>query len=227
MNSMYDKYNWRFDEKVVGVFDEHVNNSVPLYKLFHENIVNMSVYFTQLNTNIIDIGTSTGVLLNKLYEINKSRNVNCTGIDIEKAMIDECKSRYNNLNFYVCDAVNYDYTNSSVITAMLSLQFIQKNDRKKLLNKIYKEINEDGCLFIVEKIKSEIPDIHDIYNDLYYDFKRNNLDDNDILDKNQSLRGIMKPLTLSENIENLRNVGFEKIDVFMKYNNFVGIMAIK
>ena len=64
-------------------------------------------------------------------------------------------------------------------------------------------------------------------NDLYYDFKRNNLDDNDILDKNQSLRGIMKPLTLSENIENLRNVGFEKIDVFMKYNNFVGIMAIK
>ena len=133
----------------------------------------------------------------------------------------------NNLNFYVCDAVNYDYTNSSVITAMLSLQFIQKNDRKKLLNKIYKEINDDGCLFIVEKIKSEIPDIHDIYNDLYYDFKRNNLDDNDILDKNQSLRGIMKPLTLSENIENLRNVGFEKIDVFMKYNNFVGIMAIK
>ena len=195
MNSMYDKYNWRFDEKVVGVFDEHVNNSVPLYKLFHENIVNMSVYFTQLNTNIIDIGTSTGVLLNKLYEINKSRNVNCTGIDIEKAMIDECKSRYNNLNFYVCDAVNYDYTNSSVITAMLSLQFIQKNDRKKLLNKIYKEINDDGCLFIVEKIKSEIPDIHDIYNDLYYDFKRNNLDDNDILDKNQSLRGTMKPLT--------------------------------
>ena len=81
MNSMYDKYNWRFDEKVVGVFDEHVNNSVPLYKLFHENIVNMSVYFTQLNTNIIDIGTSTGVLLNKLYEINKSRNVNCTGIN--------------------------------------------------------------------------------------------------------------------------------------------------
>ena len=72
-----------------------------------------------------------------------------------------------------------------------------------------------------------IPDIHDIYNDIYYDFKRENIKDEEILDKNISLRGIMKPLTLEENISNLKEVGFSKIDVFMKYNNFVGIITIK
>ena len=224
---MYEKYNWRFDKEVVKVFDEHVRNSVPLYELFHKEIVNMSVYFSQLNTNIVDIGTSTGVLLNNLYEINKSRNIKCTGIDIEEPMINECKNRYSNINFEVCDALDYNYNNSSIITSMLALQFIKKSERKELLNKIYNELNEDGALFIVEKIKSENPDIHDIYNDMYYDFKRKTLSDEDILDKNVSLRGIMKPITMKENMDNLKQAGFKKIDVFMKYNNFVGILAIK
>lgn len=224
---MYDKYNWRFDKEVVKVFDEHVKSSVPLYELFHQEIINMSVYFAQLNTNIVDIGTSTGVLINDLNKINKDRNIKSTGIDIEEPMILECKSRYNDINFEVCDAVDYDYNNCSVVTSMLTLQFIKKDERKILLKKIYDGLNEDGALFIVEKIKSNIPDIHDIYNDIYYDFKRNSLTDQDILDKNVSLRGRMKPITLEENVKILNLAGFEKMDIFMKYNNFVGILAIK
>ena len=81
---------------------------------------------------------------------------------------------------------------------------------------------------IVEKIKSQIVDIHDIYNDLYYDFKRQQgLTDKEIIDKNVSLRGIMKPMTMEENLTLLKEVGFKKTDIFFKYNNFVGIMAIK
>lgn len=224
---MYNKYNWRFNKEMVNNFDDHVKKSVPLYEEFHKDIINMSVYFSQKNTKIIDIGTSTGVLLNDLYNINKHRNIECIGIDIEKDMIEECNNRYNNLKFEVCDALDFDYTNSSIITSVLTLQFINKKERKEIIKKIYNEMNEDGSLFIVEKIKNNIPDIHDIYNDIYYDFKRDNLTDEDVLDKNVSLRGVMKPLTLQDNIQILKNAGFNKIDMFMKYNNFVGLLAIK
>lgn len=224
---MYNKYNWRFNKEMVDNFDDHVKKSVPLYEEFHKDIINMSVYFSQKNTKIIDIGTSTGVLLNDLYNINKHRNMECIGIDIEKDMIEECNNRYNNLKFEVCDALDFNYTNSSIITSVLTLQFINKKERKEIIKKIHNEMNEDGSLFIVEKIKNNIPDIHDIYNDIYYDFKRDNLTDEDVLDKNVSLRGVMKPLTLQDNIQILKNAGFNKIDVFMKYNNFVGLLAIK
>ncbi len=224
---MYNKYNWRFDKEMVDNFDDHVKKSVPLYEEFHKDIINMSVYFSQKNTKIIDIGTSTGVLLNDLYNINKHRNIECIGIDIEKDMIEECNNRYNNLKFEVCDALDFNYTNSSVITSVLTLQFINKKERKEIIKKIYNEMNEDGSLFIVEKVKNNIPDVHDIYNDIYYDFKRDNLTDEDVLDKNVSLRGVMKPLTLQDNIQILKNAGFNKIDIFMKYNNFVGLLAIK
>ena len=80
----------------------------------------------------------------------------------------------------------------------------------------------------VDKIKTPIPDIHDMYNDLYYDFKRDNgLSDKEILDKNASLRGVQKCLTLEENIQIFKNAGFKDIDIFLKYNNFVGIIALK
>ena len=67
-----------------------------------------------------------------------------------------------------------------------------------------------------------------MYNDLYYDFKRENgLTDTEIIDKNVSLRGIQKCLTVEENIQLLKEVGFNKIDIFYKNFNFVGIVAIK
>ena len=224
---MYNKYNWRFDKDIVNIFDEHINKSIPLYEKFQNDISNMSVYFSQNNSNIIDIGTSTGSLIKKISDINVNRNLYFTGIDIEVDMIDKCKELYENINFKVCDACDFDYSNSSVITAMLSLQFMNKKDRIPLLQNIYNGLNDDGALFIVEKVKTDILDIHDIYNDIYYDFKRDGLTDSEILDKNQSIRGIMKPLTLNENLENLNSVGFTKIDIFLKTMNFVGLIAIK
>ena len=37
----------------------------------------------------------------------------------------------------------------------------------------------------------------------------------------------MNPTTLSKNIEMIENAGFTTHDIFFKYNNFVGLVAIK
>lgn len=224
---MYKAYNWKFDKDVVSAFDEHVVKSVPLYKDFHKNIVNMSVYFAQKNSVIVDVGTSTGVLLSDLNNINKNRNVSCVGLDIEKDMIDEASKRYPDLDFKCINALEFDFTNASVVTIVLTLQFLSKEDREFLLKKIYNEMNVGGALFIVEKVRTPNMEIHDMYNDIYYDFKRNSFSDSEILDKNMSLRGIMNPTTLSKNIEMIENAGFTTHDIFFKYNNFVGLVAIK
>ena len=122
---MYEKNNWTFNSKVVKVFDEHVRNSVPLYDLFQKEIASMSVYFSQHNSKIIDIGTSTGSLINLLVDYNSHRNVSFIGIDVEADMIEECKTRHSEINFQVLDAVECDYTNASVVTSMLTLQFME------------------------------------------------------------------------------------------------------
>ncbi|QEZ70840.1 hypothetical protein D4A35_18060 (plasmid) [Paraclostridium bifermentans] len=78
------------------------------------------------------------------------------------------------------------------------------------------------------KIKASQSNINDIYNDMYYDFKIDNgLSPQEILSKNKSLRSIQKTMTLDENLILFKDAGFKIIDVFFKYNNFIGILAIK
>ena len=148
----------------------------------------MSCFFAQKNSKIIDIGTSTVILINKLKENNKEKNIDFVGIDIEEDMIKECKKRYDNIDFFNIDAIDFDYTNSSIITSVLTLQFINIKDRKRILNKIYNQLNDGGVLFVVEKIRTDIPLIHDIYNDLYYDFKLKQFTSDEIMKKKSKFK---------------------------------------
>ena len=223
---MYTPYKWEFNEEVAQCFDRHVRQSVFMYEEFHNSIINMSKFFIEDNTNILDVGTSTGELLMKLPYNPTCRYI---GIDTEKGMINKAQEKLEDkYELQVGDVLNYNIVNCSLITMVLVLQFIKNKDKKSALQNIYNSLNEGGAFIFVDKIKTPVLDIHDMYNDLYYDFKRENgLTDTEIIDKNVSLRGVQKCLTVEENIQLIKNVGFKNLDIFLKYNNFVGIIALK
>lgn len=223
---MYEPYKWEFNEEVAQCFDQHVRQSVFMYDEFHKSIIKMSNWFIEDNTNILDVGTSTGELLMKLPY---NETCNYIGIDVEDGMINKAKEKLGEkYKLQLGDILDYKITNCSLITMVLVLQFIKNKDKELALQNIYNSLNKGGAFMFVDKVKTPILDIHDMYNDLYYDFKReNDLTDTEILDKNVSLRGVQKCLTVEENIQLMKNVGFKNIDIFLKYNNFVGIIAIK
>ena len=223
---MYNPYKWEFNKEVAECFDEHVRQSVPMYDEFHKSIIKISKFFIEDKTNILDIGTSTGELLMKLPYNPTCRYI---GIDTEKEMINKAKEKLGKeYELQVENILDYNITNCSLIVMMLVLQFIKNKDKQKALQNIYNSLNKGGAFLFVDKIKTPVLDIHDMYNDLYYDFKRENkLTFTEIINKNISLRGVQKCLTVEENIQLMKNVGFKNIDIFLKYNNFVGIIAIK
>lgn len=223
---MYKPYKWEFNEEVAQCFDKHVRQSVFMYDEFHKSIIKMSNWFIEDNTNILDVGTSTGELLMRLPYNPTCRYI---GIDTEEGMINKAQEKLEDkYELQVGDILNYNIVNCSLITMVLVLQFIKNKDKELALQNIYNSLNEGGAFIFVDKIKTPVLDIHDMYNDLYYDFKRENgLTDTEIIDKNVSLRGVQKCLTVEENLQLMWNVGFRKTDIFLKYNNFVGIIAIK
>ena len=132
---MYKEYGWKFDEKVAQQFDTHVRQSVHMYDEFHKSIIIMSKFFIEDNTNILDVGTSTGELLSKLPCNNKC---NYIGIDTELAMINQAKTKIEkHIKLEVGDILNYDLENFSIITIILVLQFIKTHDKQKALDTIY------------------------------------------------------------------------------------------
>ena len=63
---------------------------------------------------------------------------------------------------------------------------------------------------------------------LHHDMKhRNNLDEEEIFAKDHSLRGTLVPYSVGANMKLIRRAGFQEVEVFFKWYNWVGILAVK
>jgi len=83
-------------------------------------------------------------------------------------------------------------------------------------------------VIIVEKILAEESQFNRDFIDYYYDYKRrNNYSEMEISQKREALENVLVPYKLSENITLLRDRGFAHCEVFFKWYNFAGIVALK
>lgn len=220
--------NWQFDESVVPIFDEHVKQSVPMYDEIHRLITDIAGWYVKDGVNVYDIGTSTGKVIKNLIN-TYNVDVNYIGIDDSQAMIDKLQSEKLDIDLIKGDVTDgFEFKNAGLITSVLTLQFINENKRQSLINDIYEGLNKGSAFILVEKVIGENPRFNEIYIELYHELKlKNGLSPSHVFDKAKAIRGVMKPYTLEENKELLINAGFKDIDIFFKWNNFVGIIAVK
>jgi len=57
--------------------------------------------------------------------------------------------------------------------------------------------------------------------------RRHNYSDMEISQKREALENVLIPYKLEENKELLKKCGFKLVDVFFKWYNFCGIIAVK
>jgi tRNA (cmo5U34)-methyltransferase len=108
------------------------------------------------------------------------------------------------------------------------MQFLTLAARRALLNRINEGLIEGGGLLIVEKVSAEHSCFEEVWTELYWDFKRRQgLTAEQILEKANSIRGVLKPLTADENIDLLYQTGFSQVEVFFKWYNWAGFLAVK
>lgn len=214
-----------FSFKSIENFDEHIEKSIKGYGELVQDIQNLSEYFVEPNTNVYDVGCSSGKLVYELAK--KHRKANIIGIEKEDNFTKSLENKKNAL-FKKMDLFDVEnMTNASFVTSVFTMQFIQQHKRFKAIQKVYKSMNYGAGFILCEKMLAENSKLQDILAFMYYDHKRNNFTDTEILDKEYDLRHQMKLYTLNENIEMLRDAGFRKIEIFWKRYTFTGILAIK
>ena len=86
--------NWSFSGKTAKNFDKHIKKSVPLYEWSHDLGLKFSdFFFVGRQTNIYDLGCSTGTFLKALSDKMKSRKHNYYGVDEIKQMCQIAKKK--------------------------------------------------------------------------------------------------------------------------------------
>jgi tRNA (cmo5U34)-methyltransferase len=225
---------FKFDAKVVNVFDDMVVRSVPYYLEIQRMMAEMAADYARPGTSVYDLGCSTGTTFLAMNNYIDP-TVSFIGIDESEQMLVSCR---NNLEKHgltrpyslLAGDLNKKITidNASVVVLCLSLQFVRPINRQKLLNSIYSQMNPGGVIFLVEKVLGESQEFNRTFIKYYYDMKRrNNYDDMEISQKREALENVLIPYKLSEDIEMLIEAGFHSSEVFFKWHNFAGMVAMK
>lgn len=224
---------FEFNQEVVNVFDDMVSRSVPLYKEVNEAIVQWSYLFHQNGTSIYDIGCSTGTTLRALSS-HLRFPAHLVGIDNSLPMVNQAREKLSEIdpihtvNLIQSDALETPIENSSFTIMNYTLQFIPIKDRKKLLQKIFNGTVSEGVLFMSEKVRSDNPYFQDAITRIYENFKiKSGYSKNEVERKKEALDRVLVPLTLDELTTLLKEVGFKHVELIIRWNNFVSIVAQK
>ena len=226
--------NFNFGRETTEVFDDMLRRSVPFYDEIQRMIREITAEFAQGGTNVYDLGCST---CNTFLSLNGdvAPNVTFVGIDSSQEMLNKAKDKLSRSNFgrkvkLLCHDLNkgFPVKNASVVIMNLTLQFIRPLYRQKAIAAIAQGLNPGGCLILVEKVLSPNSTINREFIKFYYDFKkRNGYSEMEIAQKREALENVLIPYHFDENRELLLNNGFKGCDIFFRWYNFCGMLAIK
>lgn len=225
-----------FNRQVVSVFDDMVERSVPYYGEMQRMTAELAADFATDGSNIYDIGCSTGTTLLALDgAISPERaHVTLHGLDnsaemLKKAALKlEAAKLRHPYRLTEGDAhKGLAIENASVVTMLLTLQFIRPLHRERLLRQIREGMNGSGALLLIEKVTSGDTIFNRLFIEHYYAYKRRNgYSEMEIANKREALENVLIPYRMEENFDLLRQVGFQHVEVFFRWYNFCGIVAV-
>lgn len=223
---------WRFNQEVSKAFDAHVRRSVPFYDELQRMVVELSDYYVRDHGVVYDLGSSTGETLMNLSRAHAGKeNVQFTGFDLSESMVREAQARLKQPGVRILhrNVLDIEWTpQPNFVTSLFTMQFLTLAERRRLLDRAHRGLVEGGALLLVEKTRSECAAFESMWTELHLEFKRRQgLTAEQILDKAMSLRGVLNPLSTEENLELLRQTGFGRVEVFFKWYNWVGFVAVK
>jgi tRNA (cmo5U34)-methyltransferase len=223
-----------FGHDTAVVFDDMLNRSVPFYNEMQRMIGEISADYAVDGTRVYDLGCAT---CNAFFELDGflPKDVKFVGVDFSQEMLDQARQKLTQKGFareyeLVCADLNdeIEVQNASVVIMNLTLQFIRPVRRHLIISNIARGMVPGGCLLVVEKVLSKDSKINRSFIKYYYDFKqRNGYSQMEIAQKREALENVLIPYRLEENYELFLSSGFSFCDVFFKWYNFCGIIAVK
>jgi len=223
-----------FGEHTAAVFDDMLDRSVPQYRELQRMTAELAGEMATPGSRVYDLGCSTGITLRSV-DATVDAGATLVGLDYSRAMLD--KARQNLARPHARGRVELDEAdlnegvelhNASVVILNLTLQFVRPMNREALLASIVEGLNPGGVLILVEKVLGNDAFLNRLWIKLHYDMKRRNgYSELEIARKREALENVLIPYRPDENMKILRRAGFDEVDMFFKWYNFAGFLALK
>jgi len=229
---------FRFDDSVANVFPDMLQRSIPGYGASLEAIGSLAARYVKAGTQCFDLGCSLGAATLAMRQGIGADGCKIVAIDNSEAMIERCRqvlmeddarsASATEVDIVHGDIMDAEISNASMVVLNYTLQFLAVDDRDLLLQRICDGLVQGGLLVLSEKVLDENEHMEALLFDLHHEHKRrNNYSSLEISRKRAALEDVLVPETVAEHRARLQKAGFAHIAVWLRYFNFVSIIAIK
>ena len=221
---------FKFDAEVTRVFDDMISRSVPGYELLLRMIALYADIFVCDNTNVYDLGCSTGMVSRVISQQTTSRKCTIVAVDNSPSMIESCRQTHNDCAVeWLCEDIEkVAIKDASMVVLNLTLQFIEPQKRQALLHKIHDGMQSGGVLVLSEKVVYEDAQTQQNMTELYQAFKKlQGYSDLEIAQKRSALEKVLIPDSPQQHRQRLEAAGFTEVYETFHCLNFISYLAIK
>lgn len=229
---------FRFDDTVARVFPDMLRRSIPGYSASVEAIGSLAARYVRAGCNCYDLGCSLGAATIAMRQGIREPGCRIVAVDSSSAMIERCREIVDqgtnptdvmtDVDLVLGDVRDIEIVNASMVVLNYTLQFVEPADRDALLRTICSGMNKGGILVLSEKVVDDNPDMESLLVDLHHEHKRrNNYSALEISRKRAALENVLVPESVSVHRTRLQDAGFSHSAVWLRYFNFVSIIAIR
>jgi len=229
---------FRFNENVARVFPDMLQRSIPGYAASIDAIGALAARYVRPGTNCYDLGCSLGAATLAMRQGIAEPCCRVVAVDSAPAMVERCRNIVaeddqlngpeTQVDIVEGDIRDIEFTNASMIVLNYTLQFVDPRERDDLMARIHAGLNEGGLLVLSEKVVDEDAHMEGLLVDLHHEHKRrNHYSALEVARKRAALENVLVPETVQTHHERLRRAGFSRSAVWLRYFNFVSMIAFR
>lgn len=198
---------WKFDPDVAQRFQQEAEQHIPDYHRVIDMCLDLAKAEFKPTASIIDVGSALGYTVDKFVEAGFTNTI---GVDNSESMVSQSKHPD---RIILSDALPDSKYN--IILINWTLHFII--DKLAYLTKAFNSLQPGGILIISDKTAQSAH-----VKNMYYDFKRDNgVTDEYISQKERSLIGVMHTMPVDWYTTQLKEIGFQRVEILNARYGFV------
>jgi tRNA (cmo5U34)-methyltransferase len=226
-----------FDERVVRVFPDMINRSVPGYATVVPMIGMLARRYAQADSRLYDLGCSLGAAALAMRAAVRAPGARIVAVDNSPEMIRGLRARLDAehaddaappVEPVQQDILATPIERASVTVLNFTLQFVPPERRTELLADIAAGTLPDGVLLLSEKVRFADAAEQALQTEWHHAFKRaQGYSDLEIARKREALENVLRPETLETHRMRLEQAGFTRVYRWFQGFNFVSLVAFR
>ena len=210
-------------------YDGNRRKFIPCFDDFYQNTTKFIVSNINEPKRIIDLGAGTGLLTYFWYQ--QCPNSEYVLVDIADEMLNVARKRFESIGNVSYQIENYidklpDVFFDTVISA-LSIHHLEDEDKSKLFTRIYNRLPSGGLFINYDQFCAGQEEINNWFNSYW----ENQLATSGLTDKDIKLwkerRKLDRECSVEQEVDMLKNAGFNIVKCVYSYQKFSVIVAIK